>query len=798
MIASCGRIGRFRLEDELGRGSYSVVWRAHDPILERDVAIKIPRHELDPLAVERYLREAKRVAQLNHEGIVRVFEANIDEQSAIPFIVLELVEGVTLNEWCSFLDLSYWDKAEIVAKVARAVDHAHRAGIIHRDLKPANVLVGLSGRVQVADFGLAVAAGLDVTFGDATVGTIAYMSPEQARLVNNPISEASDVFSIGTILFELLAGTNPIDANTPSEHLAKLAIDDRKVLKKVKPNLPLDLVTICEKAIKLNPHDRYSMAGELAEELERFAVGLPIKSRQLSTTERFSRFVNLNNRILGLTLICAVIVGLCCVLVLVDRRRLNQEREARKHVAVLNMLNCQPEGVPSACAEISKLFDNRVAEFESICRAEAPHRTVRRQMALAAMGHINCDLLMQSIPNCPEEEVSNLVDALSCAREASLEALRKSYQSEHANVHSDVGLHNSARFAILLAHLGDLEGVIELTQLDDDPTDRTILLEVWPSFHGRLDDLINWSQKSIPAPLLSAIIEVLAVQDNIVPVQSDAIGRTILANYANDASASVHSMALWASKKRGQAVQLASTSRAASTEWRELDHGFAMVRRKAPGGSSTTISISAREITNEQFWQFAPEHAEKLKQKYNCEHSKDDAVRYIDTTMMFEFCNFLSDRYSLARCYRLANEMGLDGNASYEVNFDANGFRLPTVSEWEIANLAGSKFGYFFGDDDQFLPRYANISGQPRSTETMRFPPNAFGLFDTLGNVYEACHPDVQSRVCQEVYYCGGSLLAIPGDHRRGKMSKKRLNYSSALFGFRVVSKSSFLEEYER
>lgn len=347
------------MESELGRGSYSTVWRAHDPTLDRDVAIKVPRIELDSVTANDFLREAKRVAKLNHEGIVGVLEASIDDSSSTPYIVLELVDGVTLREWCSFVDLTFVEHAKIVSSIAWAVHFAHTAGIIHRDLKPANVLVSLSGKVQVADFGLAMAIGIDVSTETSTTGTIAYMSPEQAKLLPNPVSVASDLYSIGVILFELLTGTNPIDATSPSEHLAKLAVGKRKKLTEVRPDVPRDLAIVCEKALEHEPSNRFSTARELAEDLERFVKGEAIHSRSHSKIELLFQMARRRKQLLAFVLAGLVATFACGTAGVYFQQRLTRERVTRQRLALSTLLTCQPEGVPNALDEI-KPFAVRV------------------------------------------------------------------------------------------------------------------------------------------------------------------------------------------------------------------------------------------------------------------------------------------------------------------------------------------------------------------------------------------------------------------------------------------------------
>ncbi len=787
-VSSTEWLGRFRLECEIGRGSFSTVWRAHDSTLRRDVAIKIPRLELNNTTKESFLKEARRVAQLNHEGIVRVLEANIDESSTTPYMVLELVEGVTLREWCSFVDLTVYDQAKIVVKVARAVQHAHSAGIIHRDLKPANVLMSLTGKVQVADFGLARARGIDVSTETSTIGTIAYMSPEQAKLLPDLVSAASDVYSMGVILFEMLSGSNPIDATSPAEHLAKLATGDRKRLRSLRVDLPEDLVLICQKALEHLPSARFNSAGELADELERFVLGVPILSKRPSISESIWLIAKRHWQLVVLFLAGILFISAGVVAGLKTLERIRKDRVARRLVAMSNLLNCKPSGVPAALRDIAPFSPDAVAELEELSESEDPATRLRPLMALAAMGRTKVDQLIIAIQDCPIDEVENLINALLHKKTVSINSLRKMLEIEMSRAEYDADWLTATRLAIILAHVGDTEGVIQLSQLDPDPRARTQLLQEWPKFHGQLEDLLSWTKSEQPSNLFSILVEVLGKWERTSKDKNAKINQAITHIYETNGSSAVHSASSWALRHRGCNVPEIRPDRIAERDWFELESGLVMVRLNQAIDSPplSTLSVSATEITNRQFCYFRPEHLDALQHKFNGDHSHDDAVRDIDAKSMFEYCNFLSDQISLVHCYSIVGDSD-PISPEFILDFGANGFRLPTVDEWKIANLAGSRLGYFYGDDDDQLTRFANVSGQPRTAPTMMFPSNAIGLFDTLGNVAEGCHPNRQSGVIKHLRFLGGSMMPIPGDHRGTITIQKNLNQNSVTLGFRVV-----------
>jgi formylglycine-generating enzyme required for sulfatase activity len=171
---------------------------------------------------------------------------------------------------------------------------------------------------------------------------------------------------------------------------------------------------------------------------------------------------------------------------------------------------------------------------------------------------------------------------------------------------------------------------------------------------------------------------------------------------------------------------------------------------------------------------------EILQANFDGPQSENDAVRFIDAKSMFLYCNYLSEKNSLSRCY------SIDGQ-DFKVDFGANGFRLPTMDEWKIANLAGSRLRYFYGDSGDQLSLFANVSGKPETPAIMTFPPNAWGLFDTLGNVAEVCHTNRDSGIVKEIHILGGSMVPLPADQRGTTSVRKNLDQNASTLGFRVV-----------
>jgi WD40 repeat protein len=290
--AAAGKLGRFELRAALGQGGFGMVYRAYDPVLDREVALKVPKFGADqPKRIERFLREAKAAAGLRHPNIVAVYESG--KAGDDWFIASEFVVGLPLSVRLKQKPPSLRQAVRWVRDLARALAYAHGEGIVHRDIKPANIMIGKKGRPQLMDFGLAKrldeidwplppnsdnqGQSPDLTREGSVLGTPAYMAPEQARGDTRAVGPKSDQYSLGVVIYEMLTGKKPFDGPA-AVVLARVIRDEPKPPRRIQPKLSRDLEAICLKSMAKEPKKRYADCTELADDLDNWLRGEPVSA----------------------------------------------------------------------------------------------------------------------------------------------------------------------------------------------------------------------------------------------------------------------------------------------------------------------------------------------------------------------------------------------------------------------------------------------------------------------------------------------------------------------------------------
>lgn len=285
------KIGRYEIKSELGRGGFATVYLAYDPRFEREVAIKFLPPELihaDPQFRARFERETKIIAQLEHPAIVPVYD--VGEENNQPYFVMRHMGGGSLSDKIKVKTFSIEEAVKLLEQIAPGMDEAHSKGIVHRDLKPANILFTSSGLPLISDFGIAKFSqgeGNNVT-GSAIIGTPAYMAPEQAS--GTGVDGRTDIYALGVILYEMVTGKQPYQADTPLGLAIKHITDPVPRILEANPALPVWMEKVISTAMAKEPEDRFSTAVELVETIKAFLRGENPVEKYSSSTVKVSPF----------------------------------------------------------------------------------------------------------------------------------------------------------------------------------------------------------------------------------------------------------------------------------------------------------------------------------------------------------------------------------------------------------------------------------------------------------------------------------------------------------------------------
>ncbi len=301
--------GKFEIVGELARGAMGIVYKARQAGLERIIAVKVMREgeEATQEQVVRFHREAELASKLRHPNIVPIHDVGVYEGKH--YFTMDFIEGETLEGRLKRGRMRHEEAASLLEKVARAIHFAHTKGVVHRDLKPSNLLLDERGEPQVTDFGLA--RRMDVksvlTQSGAALGTPFYMAPEQICGDNARIDGRSDVFALGVILYEMLAGRRPFSGNSAVEIFQQVTQEEPPPLTRVDSSIHRDLETICEKCLEKLLENRYASALEMAEDLARYLRGEPVMAKPVSWTDRTVRRIRRHRMVAGFAALSAAL-----------------------------------------------------------------------------------------------------------------------------------------------------------------------------------------------------------------------------------------------------------------------------------------------------------------------------------------------------------------------------------------------------------------------------------------------------------------------------------------------------------
>src|SRR5262245_1054693 len=303
-------LGNYEILEQIGCGGMGVIYRARQRHSQRIVAVKrVLSYRADSHgALQRFRREAQAVASLDHPNILPIYEVS-ESEDGLPFFSMKFAEKGSLREKAASLRDEPRKCVQLMAKVVRAVEYAHSRGVLHRDIKPGNILLNDRGEPLVSDFGLAklLDGNNDLTRSLTTFGTAGFIAPEQAGGAAADFTAAADVYSLGAVLFNLLAGRPPFLGSNPVSVIRKASETEAPKLRSLVPSLDRDLETICARCLERDPKARYQSAGDLAADLERWLDGRPILARPVSPPARIWRWSQRNPKLVVAATACLLL-----------------------------------------------------------------------------------------------------------------------------------------------------------------------------------------------------------------------------------------------------------------------------------------------------------------------------------------------------------------------------------------------------------------------------------------------------------------------------------------------------------
>jgi serine/threonine protein kinase len=767
-----GTLGPYRVVKQLGAGGMGLVFEARDTQLDRPVALKVmrPRLALRSSARQRFLREARVAASIEHDHIVPIFQ--VGENHGVAFLVMPLLKGVSLEallEAEAKLPLS--EVLRIGREVAEGLAAAHKRGLVHRDIKPGNIFLEQErGRVKILDFGLARAIEGEgaLTESGVILGTPQYMAPEQAK--GEAVDARADLFALGCVLYRAATGQLPFPGDSLFACLANLLNRNPERPNQLNPELPPALSDLIVGLMTKDAAGRPASAAAVADDLcqlETTCVPAELRSGDVQSGRKpadsatasvpvsggMPRVPSWLPRLAAAVLMAGAAVAGGVFYVKTDRGTL----EIRSHDEDVKIsVERNGERIDILDAKTKKRISIRSGEITLVpVGPGAMDLTVSEKEFVLKRGDVKVVEVRRTVDH----------DRSTGSREDQFAHLEKLLAEA-----PDIKERADAAVALIVKHHADK--VWPLLQHSPDPTLRSYLIDRLAAGGVEPKDLVarfrDERNVSVKRALLLALGEYKL--DRLPEVQRDALRPLLLDLYEHDPDPGLHGAAGWLLRQWKEEPKLEAIDRKLAGKapgrrrWFVNGQGQTLVIIPAPGdtwlgdGESRRkyridhhFAMGATAVTLEQFRRFSREHKNESGSTASCPVG---GVSWYDAA---EYCNWLSEQEGIAKtefCYE-RNAQGKCG-AGMKIRpnyFQRKGYRLPTDAEWEHACRNGATTNYGFGEPDTVLPSYGwfitNASGRSHPVGLLK--PNDLGLFDMHGNILQWCQNRWQPEVMEEI-----------------------------------------------
>ncbi len=762
------QLGDYLIVERIGSGGMGVVYKAHQRSARRFVALKLIRADwwgdstqLSTQESEiRFKNEAQATAQLEHENIVSVYD--VGHVSGLLYFSMRLIKGKSLNQiLLSDGPLPPRRAAYYVEAIARAVQYAHDNRVLHRDLKPGNIMIDETDRPILIDLGLAksLEATEFTTFTGRVLGTVGYMSPEQAK-GNKEIGFATDVYGLGATLFALLTGRAPFTGAAPVGVMRKVIDEEPAWPREFDKAVGKELKAICLKCLEKDPNERIPSAGALAAELKKYLSYEPCKYSLPGPGARLAKWVKRQP-----WRAVAASVAVLATLVVGSAWAWNVRRSREAAAVFLHDIQTGPLADLPVKLEQMKPY-----------RAWVVPKLRKLSPGQPADSEMQTRLLVALLPYEPAKGDDLAARLLTCPLEEHVlirEALRSRWTEFASRMHQVVNNPRSEPTRRLRA----ATALIALDGPDSRAANAWDMLRLAPDPTLRVD-LLEWLiQSKVDPNILAARLEVERDQsirrqliqalgglgDGHPPagIRQSLPGR-LIGLYRNDPDPGAHSslaylLRRWGMEQEVEQVdhELAGQKRG-GRRWFVNSAGITMAvidvpeaRRPlppAPGQPPARFAIATIETPLALIQRLDPGYTDRRARKYNGHAETSDPNVPADNVNYFDaarFCNELSAREQIPEdqwCYQRGKG---DGVMILRADYlKRAGYRLPSIAEWEFAARAGTATDRYFGTDTAVSDNYCwhrlNTRSYSRSIGSLR--PNDFGLFDAIGNVAEWCY----------------------------------------------------------